>query len=134
MTSREYEVVPADPVYDAELVDEGAARTARPSARQVVASWWQRSPKVPLALKNRQAAMQAAKDLVVRVLRSPFRFIGAVARGLVAAARWWRKWVRVHDYRDAAEQSEKLADKFTEIRALTLFRWKVTSAVAVASV
>jgi S-DNA-T family DNA segregation ATPase FtsK/SpoIIIE len=36
--------------------------------------------------------------------------------------------VRGHDYRDAAEQSEKLADKFIEIRALTLFRWKVTGA------
>ena len=32
----------------------------------------------------------------------------------------------VRDYREAAEASEKLADKFTEIRALTLFRWKVT--------
>ncbi|MFC0434406.1 cell division protein FtsK [Kutzneria buriramensis] len=134
MTSREYEVVRADPVYDAELVDESAARAARPSVRQVFASWWQRSPRVPRALKSRQAVKLAAKDLVVQVLRSPFRVVGAVARGLVAAARCWRKWVTVHDYRDAAEQSEKLADKFTEIRALTLFRWKVTAAVTVASV
>lgn len=37
--------------------------------------------------------------------------------------------MRVRDYREAAEQSEKLADKFVEIRALTLFRWKVTGAV-----
>ncbi len=51
--------------------------------------------------------------------------------GLVLAVRWWRRWVRVRDYREAAEESEKLADKFTEIRALTLFRWKVTGAVAV---
>ena len=29
------------------------------------------------------------------------------------------------DYRQAAQEQEKLADKFTEIRALTLFRWKV---------
>ncbi|MBM7814383.1 S-DNA-T family DNA segregation ATPase FtsK/SpoIIIE [Saccharothrix algeriensis] len=35
----------------------------------------------------------------------------------------------MRDYREAAEQSEKLADKFVEIRALTLFRWKVTGAV-----
>jgi S-DNA-T family DNA segregation ATPase FtsK/SpoIIIE len=35
----------------------------------------------------------------------------------------------VHDYREAAEQAEKLADKFVEIRALTLFRWKVSGAV-----
>jgi DNA segregation ATPase FtsK/SpoIIIE, S-DNA-T family len=38
--------------------------------------------------------------------------------------------VTVRDFRQAAEQAEKLADKFTEIRALTLFRWKVTGAVA----
>ncbi|WP_424923362.1 cell division protein FtsK [Actinocrispum wychmicini] len=39
------------------------------------------------------------------------------------------------DYREAAENAEKLADKFVEIRALTLFRWKVTgAALMVASV
>jgi hypothetical protein len=41
--------------------------------------------------------------------------------------------VTVRDFREAAEQSEKLADKFAEIRALTLFRWKVTGAVMVAA-
>jgi S-DNA-T family DNA segregation ATPase FtsK/SpoIIIE len=39
----------------------------------------------------------------------------------------------VHDYREAAEQAEKLADKFVEIRALTLFRWKITVTVLGAS-
>ena len=62
--------------------------------------------------------------------RSPFTFAGAVGRGLVVCVRAWRRWVRVHDYREAAEQAEKLADKFVEIRALTLFRWKVSGAVA----
>jgi DNA segregation ATPase FtsK/SpoIIIE, S-DNA-T family len=51
----------------------------------------------------------------------------------VHLARAWRRWVRVHDYREAAEQAEKLADKFVEIRALALFRWKVTLAVLVVS-
>ena len=37
----------------------------------------------------------------------------------------------VRDFREAAVQAEKLADKFTEIRALTLFRWKVTCATTV---
>ncbi|MGH3780657.1 MAG: cell division protein FtsK, partial [Pseudonocardiaceae bacterium] len=32
-------------------------------------------------------------------------------------------------YREAAEQSEKLADKYVEIRELTLLRWRVTGAV-----
>lgn len=52
------------------------------------------------------------------MLRSPWRYLGAVVRGLVAAARWWRRWVTVGDYREAAELSEKLADKYVEIRAL----------------
>ncbi|MBB5959639.1 S-DNA-T family DNA segregation ATPase FtsK/SpoIIIE [Saccharothrix tamanrassetensis] len=39
----------------------------------------------------------------------------------------------MRDYREAAEQSEKLADKFVEIRALTLFRWKVTGVVVAAT-
>jgi DNA segregation ATPase FtsK/SpoIIIE, S-DNA-T family len=134
MTSQEFEVVPAPPVYDAELVDDTAPRPKRLTAREVFGSWWQRSPRVPMAFKSHQAFKLAVRDLVVRVLRSPFRYVGAVARGVVVAVRWWRGWVTVHDYRDAAEQSEKLADKFTEIRALTLFRWKVTGAVAVVTV
>ncbi|MGH3815498.1 MAG: cell division protein FtsK, partial [Pseudonocardiaceae bacterium] len=88
---------------------------------------------MPLALKARQALRQAAKDMIVWVVRSPCRFAGAVSRGLVVAVRGWRRWVRVHDYREAAEQSEKLADKFIEIRALTLFRWKLTAAAIWAS-
>ncbi|WP_439423219.1 cell division protein FtsK [Saccharothrix sp. HUAS TT10] len=100
---------------------------------QGLADWWQRSRRVPAVLKSRRLVVQAVKDLVVAVLRSPFRFVGAVARGLVVAVRWWRSWVRVADYRAAAEQSEKLADKFTDIRALGLFRWKVTGATLTAA-
>lgn len=63
----------------------------------------------------------------------PARYLGAVTRGVVVAVRCWRRWVTVRDYRQAAEQAEKLADKFTEIRALTLFRWKVTGAALMAA-
>ncbi|HEY0639832.1 MAG TPA: cell division protein FtsK [Pseudonocardiaceae bacterium] len=119
-------VVLADPVLDGELVEP-----ARPAA---VALWWRHSPRVPTALKSWRHARQAAKDAVVAVLRSPWRFVGAVARGAVAAARAWRRWVSVRDFRNAAEQAEKLADKFTEIRALALFRWKVTAAVLAAAI
>jgi S-DNA-T family DNA segregation ATPase FtsK/SpoIIIE len=76
---------------------------------------------------------QGGKDAAVWVLRFPLRFVESVARGLVVCVRAWRRWVRVHDYREAAELSEKLADKFVEIRALTLFRWKVTGAAITAS-
>jgi S-DNA-T family DNA segregation ATPase FtsK/SpoIIIE len=98
------------------------------------ASWWLRSPQVPVWLKSRRHTVQALKDLAVAVVRSPDRYVFAVVRGLVAGARWWRRWVTVRDYRQAAELSEKLADKFVEIRALTLFRWKVTGAGLVAAV
>nr|WP_229795271.1 cell division protein FtsK [Saccharothrix coeruleofusca] len=94
-----------------------------------VADWWRRSPRVPVGLKSRRLEVQAVKDGVVAVLRSPLRFARAVVRGLVVAVRWWRSRVRVADYRAAAEQSEKLADKFADIRALGLFRWKVTGAL-----
>jgi S-DNA-T family DNA segregation ATPase FtsK/SpoIIIE len=129
VASRDLEL--ADPVFDGELVDDVPA-VPPPRAGRFSGRW--RSRHVPLILKSRVAATQAAKDAAVWLLRSPFRCLGAVGRGLVVAVRGWRRWVRVHDYRDAAEQSEKLADKFTEIRALTLFRWKVTGVTAVSVV
>ncbi|CAM4098413.1 cell division protein FtsK [Kibdelosporangium persicum] len=130
-----HDVVHVGPVYDAELVDGGAPTgVLRPPLRHRLASWWQRSPRVPRAFKSRAQAVQALKHAVVAVLRSPFRFLSAVARGVVVVVRAWRRWVTVRDYRTAAEEAAKLADKFTDIRALTLFRWKVTTAVTVAAV
>ncbi|MFC7343262.1 cell division protein FtsK [Saccharopolyspora griseoalba] len=119
-------------VFEAEIVD-GAPSSQGRSRWQRFMNWWQRSPRVPAAVKSWKAAKLAVLDFLAFVVRLPWRFIGAVGRGTVAAVRAWRQWVRVHDYRDAAEQSEKLADKFVEIRELTLFRWKVTGAVALAS-
>ncbi|APU17792.1 FtsK/SpoIIIE family protein [Actinoalloteichus sp. GBA129-24] len=115
-------------------VDDEPTADAPPSrfrwARRVWA-WWTRSPRIPAVLKDRAQFGQAIKDAIVRLLRSPLVYLRAVVRGLVAAVRWWRSWVRVRDYREAAEQAEKLADKFREIRELTLFRWKVTGVAAV---
>ncbi|MGC7098288.1 cell division protein FtsK [Amycolatopsis lurida] len=116
---REESLVKAEPVLDGELVDELPQPRRRAGRR-----WW-------LPRRVRSQTRQVVKDAVVGVLRSPGRLVGAVVRGVVAAARWWRRWVSVRDYREAAEQAEKLADKFVEIRALTLFRWKVTGLVGV---
>jgi S-DNA-T family DNA segregation ATPase FtsK/SpoIIIE len=121
------QMAPAEPIYDGEVVEDLPRAVGRAVVRWFV-NWWVRCRCVPAALRSRQALREAAKDLIVWVVRSPFRFVGAVSRGLVVAARGWRRWVRVHDYRDAAEQAEKLADKFIEIRALSLFRWKLTAA------
>ncbi|MGH3827810.1 MAG: cell division protein FtsK, partial [Pseudonocardiaceae bacterium] len=121
------EVAPAEPVYDGEVVED-LPRAARRVVVRQFATWWGRSWCVPVALRSRRALRQAAKDMTVWVVRSPWRFVGSVSRGVVVAARGWRRWVRVHDYREAAEQAEKLADKFIEIRALSLFRWKLTAA------
>lgn len=120
-------------VYDAKFVEEPKPAVYYHPKPNRIAMWWRRSRLVPLSLKSRHQARQAARDLVAAVLRSPLRFLTAVVRGLVAGGRWWRRWVSVRDYREAAELSEKLADKFVEIRALTLFRWKVTGAVLVTS-
>jgi S-DNA-T family DNA segregation ATPase FtsK/SpoIIIE len=119
------QMAPAEPVYDGEVVDD--LHAVRQAVVRRFVTWWGHSRCLPVALRSRQALRQAAKDMIVWVIRSPFRFIGAVSRGIVLAARGWRRWVRVHDYREAAEQSEKLADKFLEIRALTVFRWKLTA-------
>jgi len=119
-------------VFDGEIVAEpGTAVYYHPKLNRFV-QWWRRSRFVPRRLQSRQQAKQAGRELVAAVVRSPLRLLTAVLRGLVAAARWWRRWVTVRDYREAAELSEKLADKFVEIRVLTLFRWKVTGAVVVA--
>jgi S-DNA-T family DNA segregation ATPase FtsK/SpoIIIE len=122
-------VIPADAVLDGELVEDarpgGQPQTYSPPA----VSWWQRCPRVPAALTSRAHTRQATKDIIVTVVRAPWRFVSASGRGTVLAVRAWRRWVSVHDYREAAQQSEKLADKYIEIRELTLLRWRVTGAV-----
>ncbi|MGH3875256.1 MAG: hypothetical protein ACRDSR_27805 [Pseudonocardiaceae bacterium] len=93
------------------------ARSGHRAVRRAVVrrfvTWWGRSRSVPLALKSRPALRQAAKDVIVWVARSPGRFTGAVSWGVVVAVRGWRRWVRVHDYRDAAEQSERIPRRRT---------------------
>jgi DNA segregation ATPase FtsK/SpoIIIE, S-DNA-T family len=127
------EVERAPEVFDGELVEEPAEPVvSRPRVGRFGA-WWSRSRWVPVRLKGRDQAAQTGRDLLVGLVRSPWRYLGAVARGIVTAGRWWRRWVTVRDYREAVELSEKLADKFVEIRALTLFRWKVTGVVCGAS-
>jgi len=121
------EMAPAEQVYDGEVVDDLPRAVRRVVVHRFV-NWWDRSRSVPLALKCRPALRQATEDVIVWVVRSPWRFLGAVSRGVVVAVSEWRRWVRVHDYRQAAERAEKLADRFLEIRALTLFRWKLTAA------
>ncbi|MGH3671950.1 MAG: cell division protein FtsK, partial [Pseudonocardiaceae bacterium] len=122
-------VIPADQVLDGELIDDGRSGEHPPRLSRPAVSWWQRCPCVPTVLKSRAAAAQVARDAAVGVVRSPWRFVSASGRGTVLAARAWRQWVTVHDYREAAEQSEKLADKYIEIRELTLLRWRITGAI-----
>ncbi|MDT4997993.1 MAG: segregation ATPase FtsK/SpoIIIE, family [Mycobacterium sp.] len=120
--SNEASVIPADPVLDGELIDDDQRPGGRHEQYRRAASWWQRLPRVPAAFRSRAHAVQAAKDAAVAMVRAPWRFVGATGRGTVLAARTWRHWVTVRDYREAAEHSEKLADKYIEIRELTLLR------------
>lgn len=129
-TSDKKAVIPADPVLDGELIEDSISPDGQQERPRRVVSWWQRSPRVPAALKSRTHGIQAARDAVVTMCCAPWWFVRAAGRGTVLACRAWRRWGTVHDYREAAEQSEKLADKYVEIRELTLFRWRVTGAVA----
>ncbi|CCH33021.1 FtsK/SpoIIIE domain-containing protein [Saccharothrix espanaensis] len=115
--------MPVEPVYDGELVAERGEVVPR------VSRGWRRSRVVPSGLRSRDGLRRVVNDALAWLVRLPGRFLRSVGRGLVVAVRAWRRWVRVRDYREAAEQSAKLADKFVEIRALTLFRWKVTGVV-----
>jgi S-DNA-T family DNA segregation ATPase FtsK/SpoIIIE len=119
-------VIPTDPVLDGELIDN---KHSDCHGTQRVVSWWQRCPRVPAALKSRAHAVQAAKDTAAIVIHAPWWFVSSAGRGTVLAVRAWRRWVIVRDYREAAELSEKLADKYVEIRELTLLRWRITGAV-----
>jgi DNA segregation ATPase FtsK/SpoIIIE, S-DNA-T family len=92
-------------VFDAELVDDPPAPVCHQPRLGRFTSWWLRSPRVPSWAKSRRQFVQAVKDLAVAVLRSPWRYLGAVVRGIVAAVRWWRRWVTVRDFREAAEVS-----------------------------
>jgi DNA segregation ATPase FtsK/SpoIIIE, S-DNA-T family len=125
------EVEPGAPVWDGELVDDEPRPVYRQPKAGRFTSWWLRSRHVPVWLKERAQAKQAARDFAAAMMTSPWQYLRSVVRGLVAGLRRWRQWVTIRDFRDAAEQAEKLADKFVEIRALTLFRWKVTGAVLV---
>lgn len=110
------------------LRDGGLVTSRSRVLRRWEATWrWART--VPRTGEAGRVLRSAAQDVLVWLIRLPPRFLGASARGVVVVVRAWRRWVRVHDYRQAVEQAEKLADKFAEIRALTLFRWKVTGAV-----
>jgi S-DNA-T family DNA segregation ATPase FtsK/SpoIIIE len=134
MSTHDGAVIPADPVLDGELIEDDRPCGHPQQHSRPGASWWQRCPRIPTALTSRADAAQAAKDTAVGLVRSPWRFVSASARGILLALQAWRRWVTVHDYREAAEQSEKLADKYLEIRELTLLRWRVTGAIAGTSI
>ena len=122
------ELVAADDVLEAEFVDHDETESATVPGT-AVERWRLVTLRPPPPGQRRAVMWQAVRDTVVRVVCAPWRLLAAVARGVVHAARSWRRWVRVGDYRDAAEQAEKLADKYLEIRELALFRWKVTATV-----
>ncbi|WP_157440715.1 FtsK/SpoIIIE domain-containing protein [Actinokineospora inagensis] len=88
---------------------------------------------LPAWTKDRAHLRQGFRDGSAWFLGLPWRYVRAVLRGLVVVARWWRAWVTVRDFRQAAEQQDKLADKFREIRELTLLRYRMSAGLTVLS-
>ena len=95
---KETAVIPADPVFDGELVDNERPTNQRQRPGQQLALWWQRCPRVPPALKSRTHAVQSTRDATVTIICAPWWFLRATGRGGVLAARVWRRWVTVRDY------------------------------------
>ncbi|HEV7829270.1 MAG TPA: hypothetical protein VGP04_10545, partial [Pseudonocardiaceae bacterium] len=60
---------PAEPIYDGEVVND-LPRGARREADRQLLNWWGRCRYVPAALRSQQALRQAAKDMIVWVVRS----------------------------------------------------------------
>jgi S-DNA-T family DNA segregation ATPase FtsK/SpoIIIE len=121
--------VPGGPVLDAELVENDNNEATGRTPGTALERWRLVTLRPPPAAERRALVRQAARDTAVRIVLAPWRLLAAVARGGVHAVRGWRRWVRVGDYREAAEQADKLADKYWEIRELALFRWRITAGV-----
>ncbi len=102
----------------------------QPKRRRAV-ELWRRSPVVPATLKTPELARQLARDAAGRTAHSPVTVGHAVARGAVVAGRSWWKWVNVHDYRSAAVETDKLADRWAEIHRHAMRRRCLSAAVAV---
>lgn len=64
-------ITKAQPVFDAELVDDDPP-ARRGERRRRFTTWWLHSPRIPLSLKSTAHARQAAKDLAVAILASPW--------------------------------------------------------------
>ncbi|WP_337661764.1 FtsK/SpoIIIE domain-containing protein [Actinoalloteichus sp. AHMU CJ021] len=83
----------------------------------------------PPATPTPPRAGRVVVDLLGVLVSLPLRFLRAVGRGALAGVRAWRAWVGVRDYRRAAEQADKLAEKYRDIRELSLLRWRITLTV-----
>jgi S-DNA-T family DNA segregation ATPase FtsK/SpoIIIE len=119
------DVVPAPEVIEGELVDEAEYVELRRRRRL--------TDTLPVLLQDRDAAREMGREMAVRTARSPLSVLGAVGRGLVVSGRAWRRWVGVREIHEVTKDAGKLADKWQEIRALSVYRWKITGGTAVGS-
>ncbi len=62
------------PILDGELIDDSLPQPRVRTVRRRLARWWKHSPRVPLWMKSRPQAVQASKDAVVWIVKSPLRY------------------------------------------------------------
>ncbi|MFD2465263.1 hypothetical protein ACFSYJ_42055, partial [Amycolatopsis samaneae] len=109
------EVDATGPVLDAELLTDEQYRRARRLADLAKA-------RLPARWQDRDHVERLRADLLRHLVRGPFRFPAAAARGVPVAVRAWWSWVSVKDFYDAAKQAQQLANRYEEIHRFRVRR------------
>ncbi|MFF0149128.1 hypothetical protein [Amycolatopsis sulphurea] len=109
------EVGPAGPVLDGELLTDEQYRRARRLADLA-------RSRLPARWQDRNHFERVRADLVRHLVRAPFRYPAAVARGVPIAVRVWWSWMSVKDFYDAAKQTQQLANRYEEIHRFRVRR------------
>ncbi len=78
--------------------------------------------RLPARWQDRDHVERLRTDLVRHLVRLPFRFPAAAARGVPVAVRAWWSWMSVRDFYDAAKQSQQLANRYEEIHSFRVRR------------
>lgn len=117
------------PVLTGEVLTEQQYQQVRAQRIRARAVQVARS-RIPQRYQDRAELQATAKLAGARAARSPKTYLVSVGRGTAASVRAWKRWVSATEFRQAAKESGKLAEKWHEIRHQALVRWSMTGGYA----
>ena len=123
----------AGPVLTGQVLTEQQYQQVRAQRIRARAVQVARS-RIPQRYQDRDELQATAKLAGARAVRSPKTYLVSVGRGTAVSVRAWKRWVSAAEFRDAAKESGKLADKWAEIRHQALVRWSLTGGYATGAV